>query len=103
MFNKHNLLKLKKNVIIVNTSRGELFNEQDLTDFLKKNRKAKFATDVLENEIFGTTNNKLIKYAKTHKDQIIITPHIGGMTIEAQEIAYNHSLKKLALLLKKLK
>ena len=103
MFNKHNLLKLKKNVIIVNTSRGELFNEQDLINFLKKNRKAKFVTDVLENEIFGTTNNKLIKYAKTHKDQIIITPHIGGMTIEAQEIAYNHSLKKLALLLKKLK
>ena len=103
MFNKHNLLKLKKNVIIVNTARGELFNEQDLIDFLKKNKKAKFATDVLENEIFGISNNKLIKYATTHKDQIIITPHIGGMTIEAQEIAYNHSVKKLALLLKKLK
>ena len=37
-------------------------------------------------------------------DQIILTPHIGGMTIEAQELAYNHAtsiLKKEISLLKK--
>ena len=28
-------------------------------------------------------------------DQVTITPHIGGMTMEAQEIAYNHAARLL--------
>ena len=32
----------------------------------------------------------VLKYA-LNSDQVIITPHIGGMTREAQEIAYNHA------------
>ncbi|MEK9781056.1 MAG: 4-phosphoerythronate dehydrogenase, partial [Gammaproteobacteria bacterium] len=27
--------------------------------------------------------------------QVLITPHIGGMTKEAQEIAYNHAARML--------
>jgi len=77
----------KNNLLIVNTSRGELVNEKDLINFLKKNKHAKYATDVLNNEIKNKRNNKLIKMSKTN-DQVLITPHIGGMTIEAQEIAY---------------
>lgn len=77
----------KNNLLIVNTSRGELVNEKDLINFLKKNKHAKYATDVLNDEIKNKRNNKLIKMSKTN-DQVLITPHIGGMTIEAQEIAY---------------
>ena len=60
-----------------------------------KNKKAKFATDVLENEIFSKRNSKLINYARKNQNQVLITPHIGGMTTEAQELAYNFTAKKL--------
>ena len=66
-----------------------------LIDFLKKNKKAKFAADVISDEINSKkSKHKLIKYSKKNKN-IIITPHIGGMTIEAQSIAYNRIVDRL--------
>lgn len=100
LINKSFLNKLKKNIVVVNTARGDIVNEKDLIEFLKKNKKAKYATDVLENEIFAKKNNKLIKYAKKNQRQILITPHIGGMTVEAQELAYNFVANKLVRFLK---
>ena len=83
-FDKSIFKKLKKDVIIVNTSRGDVINEDHLVGFLKKNKKAKFAADVIENEIFSKAKNRLLKYAKKNPNQVIVTPHIGGMTSEAQ-------------------
>jgi len=101
LLNKKNFKYLKKDVLIINTSRGEIINEKDLIMYLKKNKKAKYSCDVLENEIFGIGKNKLIKYAEKNKKQVTITPHIGGMTKEAQNIAYHSVSKKLTLSLKK--
>jgi len=101
LLNKKNFKYLKKDVLIINTSRGEIINEKDLIMFLNKNKKAKYSCDVLENEIFGIGKNKLIKYAEKNKKQVTITPHIGGMTKEAQNIAYHSVSKKLTLSLKK--
>lgn len=93
-FLNHRIFKLmKKEVIIINTSRGEIVNEVALLNFLRKNLKAKYFTDVLNNEI-NYKKNKLIKYSKK-SDQVVITPHIGGMTVEGQNIAYNHALNLL--------
>jgi D-3-phosphoglycerate dehydrogenase len=93
-FLNHRIFKLmKKEVIIINTSRGEIVNEIALLNFLKKNLKAKYFADVLNDEI-NYKKNKLIKYSKT-SDQVVITPHIGGMTVEGQNIAYNHALNLL--------
>ena len=52
------------------------------------------ATDVLANEIKGRKDSLLFKYA-LENESVIITQHIGGMTSEAQEIAYNHVANKL--------
>ena len=83
-----------KDVLIINTSRGEIINEKDLISFLKKNKKAKISADVLDEEIFGFKKSKLFKYS-LKSDQVLLTPHIGGMTSDAQEIAYNHAAKLL--------
>ena len=91
--NKKIFKLMKKEVIIINTSRGEIVNEFDLLNFLKKNLNAKYFADVVSEEI-NYKKNKLIKYSKK-SDQILITPHIGGMTIEGQNIAYNHALNLL--------
>lgn len=94
IINLRKLNLMKSNVIIVNTSRGELINERDLILFLKRNPNAKFASDVISDEILKKKSNILIKKAKKN-NQLLITPHIGGMTVEAQEIAYKGAAKIL--------
>ena len=86
--------QMKPDVLIVNTSRGEIIHELDLVEFLSKNNNAKIATDVVSDEIQNINNSSLLKYAVT-SDQVTITPHIGGMTIDGQEIAYNHAVTLL--------
>ena len=94
MINKKSLALMKEDVIIVNTSRGEIVHESDLIDFIKKNKKAKYATDVLSNEVSNKKNNLLRRFSKKN-NQVLITPHIGGMTNEAQKIAFSFVAKKL--------
>ena len=96
MIDKVFFKEMKSDVIIINTARGEVINEIDLVEFLKNNSDAKIATDVLTDEIRDRKNSPLFKYA-LKSDNVIITQHIGGMTREAQEIAYGH----VATLLKK--
>ena len=86
--------KMKPDALIVNTSRGDIIYEPDLIKYLSKNKSAKIATDVLADEIRSRKDNCLLKFA-SESDQVLITPHIGGMTKEAQEIAYNHAGKLL--------
>lgn len=85
----------KKTVLIVNTSRGEIIDELALLKFLKKNKNSKYATDVLSSEIKGINDNILKKYADDNRSQITITPHIGGMTKEAQNMAFSHAANLL--------
>jgi D-3-phosphoglycerate dehydrogenase / 2-oxoglutarate reductase len=82
---------MKSNVLIINTSRGDIIDEQDLIEFLVNNKKAKYATDVLANEVIDKKiDNPIINFAKKN-NQVIITPHIAGMTVEGQMLAYNHA------------
>lgn len=85
----------KSTLILVNTSRGEIVNELSLLHFLQKNPFAKYATDVLSSEYNGITNNLLWKYSTTNPNQVLITPHIGGMTHQAQLAAYSHAANLL--------
>jgi len=89
------LLKLsKKDLYIINTSRGEIVNEQDMVSALKLGNLAGYATDVVENEFGSLTSSPVIK-AMNNGENIIVTPHVGGMTIEGQTKAYKWSIGKL--------
>jgi len=96
MVNAECFKKMKKDVLIINTSRGDIVNELDLVEFLKASPKAQVATDVLADEVRNRLDSPLLKYAQ-QSDQVIITQHIGGMTREAQEIAYGHAAQRLNL------
>ncbi len=86
---------LKKNVVIINTSRGEIINETEMTRFLNKNKNAKYYTDVLKNEIISKNKSNILRKFKKNSKQIVITPHIGGMTEDAQQLAYHGVLDDL--------
>ena len=94
MINVKCFKKMKNDVLIINTSRGDVINESDLVSFLKEAPKAQVATDVLSDEIRNRLDSPLLKYAQ-QSDQVLITQHIGGMTSEAQEIAYGHAAHRL--------
>ena len=94
MINVKCFKKMKNDVLIINTSRGDIINEADLVSFLKEAPKAQVATDVLADEIRNRLDSPLLKYAQ-QSDQVLITQHIGGMTSEAQEIAYGHAAHRL--------
>ncbi len=90
MLNENLFSKMKEDVLIVNTSRGDIIKENDLVNFLSFNPNANIATDVIADEQRNRLDSPLLKFAKK-SDQVILTQHIGGMTREAQEIAYSHA------------
>ena len=87
MFNEVVFSKMKRGSYLINTSRGKIVNEADLLEALERGVIAGYGTDVLADETsFGKTFAKhpLVEYAKTHNN-LIIVPHIGGMTYESRE------------------
>ena len=102
MLNKHSLGlektssfgSVKGDCYIINTSRGEIVNEADIVEGLKSGRITGYATDVVEDEFGDLTKSPIIK-AMNEGENIIVTPHVGGMTIEGQTKAYEWSFNKL--------
>tara|TARA_B100001778_G_C18588472_1_gene631042 strand:+ start:1319 stop:2269 length:951 start_codon:yes stop_codon:yes gene_type:complete len=94
MINKNLFGLAKKDLYIINTSRGEIVNETDIIEGLKTGTLTGYGTDVIENEFDDLTKSPIIK-AMNEGENIIITPHVGGMTIEGQTKAYKWSINKL--------
>lgn len=86
MFNKDILAQMKPTAYLVNTSRGQIINEADLLSALENKIIAGYATDVLADELSFDNKFKkhpLVEYAQKHNN-LIIVPHIGGMTYESR-------------------
>ena len=94
MINKDLFGFIKKDCYIINTSRGEIVNENDVVEGLESGIITGYGTDVIENEFDDLTKSPIIKAMNKGKN-IIVTPHIGGMTIEGQTKAYKWSINKL--------
>lgn len=76
---KREIKLLKKDVVIVNTSRWWIINEKVLIHFLKENRQAKFFADVWKEE----PNDPKLELLEL--SNVLITPHIWAMTNDAEE------------------
>tara|TARA_Y100000389_G_scaffold171856_1_gene179808 strand:- start:582 stop:1520 length:939 start_codon:yes stop_codon:yes gene_type:complete len=81
-FNKDLFSFIKKNAILINTSRGEIIDQKALIKFILKKKIAGAALDVLYNEP-NPINKQLKKDILILKDRLIITPHIAGFTNES--------------------
>lgn len=93
-FNKNFFNQCKKNLIFVNTARGELVNEVDLLNFLKKNKSSFAYLDVIKNETKGYKENILYKYS-SKSNNLFITPHLGGSTKDALRDTENIVIQEL--------
>jgi len=85
--------KMKKNPIIINTSRGKLIDTDSLIDAIEKDQIKGYLTDVLavepiheEEKLIGVKN-------------IIITPHVGSRTFQSVQrqgiVSINNLIKNL--------
>ena len=94
MIDKKVLGKMKNNSYIVNTSRGEIVNEHDIVEALRSGKLKGYATDVIEDEYGDRHKSPILKGIKEGLN-ILVTPHVGGMTWEGQQKAYMWSINKL--------
>lgn len=88
IFNQRAFLKIKKGTYVINTSVRTIVDDKDILEALEKKQIAGYATDVLEDELMFDEDfpkHPLVEYAKNNKN-LIIVPHIGGMTHESREI-----------------
>lgn len=92
LINKKILKLVKKKPIIINTSRGEIVNEKDLIWALKRKMISGYGTDVIETEFDDIQKSPIIK--NINKYNIIVTPHIGGMTRQGQLRAFSFAVEK---------
>lgn len=79
LINKDSIAKMKKGVRLVNCARGGIINEKDLKDAIEAGQVAAAAIDVYENEP-NITECPLVNC----DGNIVLTPHLGASTTEAQ-------------------
>jgi len=87
---------MKQGIIIINTSRGAIINEEAFLDALESGKVSGAGLDVIHGEWESNlSEHPLIKYSQEH-DNLIITPHIGGSTVESIVGAREFMAQKLA-------
>ena len=78
-FNYKKMKLMKRSSYLINTSRGYLINENDLTIILEKKLLAGVALDVYSEEPIDMVNQLITL------DNVILTPHVAGTSYEIPE------------------
>ncbi len=88
LINSENMSKMKKTACLINTSRGGTVDEDALYKALREGRLGGAALDVFEVE-------PVVDTPLAELDNVILTPHIGAQTHEAQSLAANVIAEKI--------
>ncbi|WP_372947328.1 phosphoglycerate dehydrogenase [Mariniphaga sp.] len=75
--------QMKKGSLLINASRGSVVDYEALAQFLKNGHLAGAAADVFPTE--PASNTEKFSSPLQDFDNVLLTPHIGGSTQEAQE------------------
>ena len=104
MINEDIFPKFKQGSYLINTSRGGIIHTSALIKSLETGKLAGAALDVLDDEFERGFENSvkehpLIVYACRHSN-LLITPHIGGSTIDAWRLTQEFTIKSILKYLK---
>jgi len=90
------LRRFRRGAYLINTARGELLDWDAVLELLESGHLAGAAFDVFDDEFspgfierFG--NHRMLAYARTHEN-LLLTPHIGGSTIDAWRLTEGHAI-----------
>jgi D-3-phosphoglycerate dehydrogenase / 2-oxoglutarate reductase len=82
-----------RDLILVNSSRGEVVDEEAITMAIKSNQLGSYYTDVLQGEVDGSwTQSPLLKMAKS-TSRVFVSPHIAGLTNDSESKAQLSAIK----------
>lgn len=94
MVDEEFLSYMKEGSYLINTARGELVDEEAIIESIKVGHLKGYGTDVIKDEFGDIENSKLVEFSINPNNNVVITPHIGGMTIEGQTKAYLWAINK---------
>jgi phosphoglycerate dehydrogenase-like enzyme len=89
LFNAEKLALMKPTAVLVNVGRGNVVNEQDLYQALIEGKLSGAAIDVWASEPIPP-NNPLLSL-----DNVVVTPHVGGGTVDAAINNFQTSFQKI--------
>ncbi len=99
ILNKEQFNTMKKGVVIINTSRGELINSEALLEALNSEKVDFAGLDVFEEEHFDCANpDSISRKIMTHK-KVVATPHAAFNTVEAINSLFDVTIKNINLFL----
>ena len=92
LINNKRIFSMKKGSFLINTSRGEVIDENAVIKAIEIGHLAGCGLDVINDE-FNTSNksNKIINASVIHQN-LIISPHIAGLTYESEKKAQNAAI-----------
>jgi D-3-phosphoglycerate dehydrogenase len=93
LIDKEKLGLMKPTAKIINTSRGGVIDEDALYEALKNGKLGGAALDVFENE-------PVIGHKLAQLDNVVLTPHMGAQTNEAQSLSANVTGEKIIQVLR---
>jgi D-3-phosphoglycerate dehydrogenase len=95
LINADSFNRMKPGAVLINTSRGAIVDEKAFLVALETGRLSAAGIDVIDGEWNeNLKEHPLIRYSNTH-DNLVITPHLGGVTFEAQKSAVEFTVLKL--------
>ncbi|MEJ7779599.1 MAG: NAD(P)-dependent oxidoreductase [Daejeonella sp.] len=102
MVNTDSIDKMKDGVMLINVSRGAVFNSIDVYNALQRDKISKLGMDVyeFENHVFffnhshGTIDDQLLKSFIQHS-RVLLTPHQAFLTKEALQVIAERTIEHL--------
>ncbi len=87
LFDLDYLKRFKNLKVLINTSRGEILNTEDLMTLIGEGTIYGACLDVLENEKIATYSDREreLLHKLTALPNVIVTPHVGGWTFESYQ------------------
>lgn len=95
LIGERELRMCKPKSVLINTARGKVIDELSLVQALEEGWIAAAALDVLEQEP-TPAENPLLRF-----DNVVVTPHIAGISDESYDLVRNHSIDCLIALSQK--
>lgn len=95
LIGRKEIAQMKPGAILINTSRGALIDETALLEALDAGHLMGAGLDVIDGEWNpDMLTHPVIRYARDHEN-LVITPHLGGVTSDSQQAVYAFVAEKL--------
>jgi D-3-phosphoglycerate dehydrogenase len=95
MIGRPQFAQMKRGAVLINTSRGAIVDEAALLEALDSGALLGAGLDVIDGEWRSDLpDHPLIAYAAAHQN-LVISPHIGGVTYESQRLAYARTVEMI--------